>query len=139
MICGIRGEDVVLVRLAYCLHVFFPSILLELFNRLRAFRKAVLGARWCSGCSYVLFCCSLAGVVVLVVVVVVVAVVVVVVAFWRCCCRSLFRGFSGMLLVSLDASGHLWAALWGPLGSRVRLLGSIGLAVGGPWASMGAP
>ena len=65
--------------------------------------------------------------------------VVVVVALWRCCCRALFRGFSGMFRVSFDASGHLWAALWDPLGSRERLLGPIGFALGGPWASLGAP
>ena len=50
-----------------------------------------------------------------------------------------FRGFSGMLLISFDASEHFWAALWDPLGSRVRLLESIGLALGGPCVSLGAP
>ena len=77
-------------------------------------------------------------VVVVVVVVVIVVVALVVVAVWRRSCRAIFRGLSGMLLVSCDVSGHFWASLWGSLGYRVSLLGSFFSWVGLGWP-LGVP
>ncbi len=72
------------------------------------------------------------------------------------CCRALFRGFSGLLLVYFDVSGHPWASICGPLGCRIGpwgllsglrvvlgdrwgLLGTPWVACGGQWCSWGCP
>ena len=50
--------------------------------------------------------------------------------------------FFGLLPVSVDVSGHPWASLWGPLGSRVGprgLLARLGMVLGRPWRLNGAP